>query len=126
MKKYKVIIENATLEHAKKFYGDEPRKSFRGYSALIDGMVVGMGGLAYESGKIVLFSDMKEELRPFKKTILKSVYILKDMVEKTRHPIVAIASNKEKYSERLLTMLGFSPSGKEVSEGKVYWRFPNG
>jgi hypothetical protein len=126
MKKSEVTFEPATIEHAKEFYGDQYRKSFKGYSALIGGKVVGMGGLAYEKGQILLFSDMKDELRPHKKEIWKAIDILDDLVKKTKSPVVAVASNKEKRSEELLTKLGFSPTGHTVPEGKIYWRFPNG
>lgn len=124
MKKSKITIEPATKEHAKEFYGDKPTKSFKGYVALLDGKVVGIGGLSFENETMMLFSDMKEEFRPFKDDIWKSIGILGKMVKKTNYPIVAIASNKEKASEKLLTKLGFEPSGHSTPDGKVFWRFP--
>ncbi len=124
MKKSKVIFKSATTAHAKEFYGDKYTKSFKGSVAILDGKVVGIGGLSYEHGTMVLFSDMKEELRPFKKDIWKAFDMLGEIVEKANFPIVAIASNKEKNSEWLLTKLGFSPNGEATPDGKIFWRFP--
>lgn len=127
MKKSKVKIEPATMAHAKEFYGDRYTKSFKGYVALIDDTVVGIGGLSFEHETMMLFSDMKEELRPFKRDIVKSMHTLKDMVDKTNYPIVAVADKREALSEKILGRLGFAPSGRFVSDGsKIFWRFPNG
>lgn len=122
--KPKITFEPATIEHAKEFYGDQPTKSFKGYVALLNGKVVGIGGLSFEKGTMMLFSDMKDELRPFKADIWKGIGILDEMVKKTKYPVYAVASNKEKRSEELLSNLGFIQSGQSVPEGKIYWRAP--
>lgn len=124
MKKSKIIIEPATIEHAKEFYGDQHTKSFKGYAALLDGKVVGIGGLSFENETMMLFSDIKDEIRPFKDDIWKGIDILDGMIKKTNYPIVAIASSKEKNSEMLLTKLGFNPTGNSTPDGKIFWRFP--
>lgn len=125
MKKSKVTIEPANIKHAKEFYGDQYTKSFKGYVALLDGKVVGIGGISFSKNNMMLFSDIKDELRPYKRDIVKGVYILKDMVEKINYPVVAIASKEERLSEKLLDRLGFSPSGYSDSDGsKIFWRFP--
>ena len=123
MRKSDIIIKYATQDHAKEFYG-ENRKTFKGYAALLNGNVVGIGGLCFEKDKMVLFSDMKKEMRPYKKTIVKCIKILGKMVEQTKYPVVAIADKNEKMSERILIKLGFEPSGETVPLGKVFWRFP--
>ena len=124
MKKSKIEIKPATKAHAKEFYGEECTKSFKGYVALLDGKVVGIGGLSFENETMMLFSDMKDEFRPFKDDIWKSIAVLGEMVEKAKYPVVAVASNKEKASEMLLTKLGFTDSGNSNSDGKIFWRFP--
>ena len=124
MKKSKIIIEPATMEYAKEFYGDQYTKSFKGYAALLDGKVVGIGGISFEGKARALFSDMKKEMRPFKRDIVKGVRILGEMVKNARYPIFAVADNKEPASEKLLTKLGFVPNGDVVPTGKIFWRFP--
>lgn len=125
MKKSKVKIVPASIDHVKEFY-ERPTKSFRGYSAILDGKVVGIGGVSFEKEMMILFSDIKDELRPFKDDIWEGIRLLGELVEEVKYPIVAIASNKEKASEWLLTKLGFSPSGQSTPDGKVFWRLPNG
>ena len=73
---------------------------------------------------MMLFSDIKDEIRPFKDDIWKGIDILDGMIKKTNYPIVAIASSKEKNSEMLLTKLGFNPTGNSTPDGKIFWRFP--
>ncbi len=124
MKKSKIIFKHATKEHVKEFYGDQCTKSFKGYVALLDGKVVGIGGLSYENDVMLLFSDMKDEFRPFKNDIWKAIGLADQMVKETKYPVVAVANKKEKNSEWLLTNLGFNPSGESTPEGKIFWRFP--
>jgi len=125
MRKSKITIKPATMAYAKEFYGDQYTKSFKGHVALLNGKVVGVGGLSFENETMMLFSDMKEEMRPFKRDIVMGIHILNEMVEKTNCPIVAVASKKEKMSERLLAKLGFNPSGSSNPDGsKIFWRFP--
>ena len=125
MKKSDIIIEPATMAHAKEFYGDIPMKSFKGSVALLNGKVVGIGGLSFENETMMLFSDLKEELRPYKYVIWRAFYMLEDMVKNAEYPIVAVASQDEKDSERLLTKLEFTDSGKLTPDGsKIFWRFP--
>ena len=124
MKKSEITIKPATMEYAKEFYGDQYTKSFKGYVALLNDKVVGIGGLSFENETMLLFSDMKEVMRPFKDDIWKAIGLLGEMVEKTNYPIVAVASKKEKASEWLLTKLGFASSGHSTPDGKIFWRFP--
>jgi len=124
MRKSNIKIEPATMAYAREFYGDQYTKSFKGYAALLNDKVVGIAGLSFEDKQMMLFSDMKEELRPYKKDIVRSIHIIGDMVEKTNYPIMAIASNTEKASERLLTYLGFAHNGYETPGGKIFWRIP--
>lgn len=124
MKKSKITIEPATKARAKEFYGEQCAKSFKGYAALLNGKVVGIGGLSFENETMMLFSDIKEELRPFKEDIWKAIGLLGELVKKANYPVIAVASNKEKASERLLIKLGFASSGHSTPEGKIFRRFP--
>lgn len=124
-KQPEITIEPATKAHAKEFYGDQPTKSFKGYAVSFMGNVVGMAGLSFENNAMMLFSDMKEVLRPFKKDIWKVYDLLDEMVKKSKYPVVAVADQTEQAAERLLTKLGFSPSGHLTPDGsKIFWRFP--
>ena len=127
MKKSEISIIPATMDHAKEFYGGRDIKSFKGYVALLKGRVVGIAGLSFQTEAMLLFSDLKDEMRPYKSDIWKAIGLLGEMVEKTHYPVVAVANKNEKRSEELLTKLGFSPSGQANPDGsKIFWRFPNG
>jgi len=125
MRKSKIIIEPATREHVKEFYGDKYTKSFKGHVALLDGKIVGIAGLGFEKDQMLLFSEITEEMRPFKKDIVKAVYMLDRMVKEAKYPIVAIANKKEAMSEKLLVKLGFISTGCLASDGsKIFRRVP--
>lgn len=125
MKKFKTIIKPATRAYAKEFYGKQYAKSFKGYVALLNGKVVGMGGISFEGKTMVLFSDMSKEMRPLKRDIMRAVYVLYEMVKSARYPIFAVANKEELFAERLLTKLGFVFSGHLVPDGsKIFRRYP--
>ncbi len=120
------MVEFALAEskHVREFYGDRYTKSFKGYVAMLDGVVVGIGGISFEDGYMMLFSDMKDALRPFKKDIVRAITVLKRLIERERYPILAIANDGELMSEKLLVKLGFVFSGHETPDGKIFWRKP--
>ena len=123
MRRSKLIIKFASMAHAKEFYGDQYTKSFRGGVALLKGKVVGIAGLSFENEQMMLFSDMKDEMRPYKRDIVKAIRIIGKMVEKALCPIVAVADNKESLSEKILTKLGFTFRGHMNPDGsKIFWR----
>jgi len=119
-------IKPATMAYAKEFYGNKFGKSFKGHVALLNNEVVGVAGLTkLEDGTMLLFSDMKEKLRPLKRDIVMSILVIKEMVEKINYPIVSVASKKEKAAKRILERLGFIPSGNSTPDGsEIYWRIP--
>jgi len=125
MKKSEIIIKPATKAYAKEFYGDTYTKSFKGYVSLLGGKVVGVAGISFEKETMVLFSDIKKEFRPFKRDIVKGIRMLGKMVDKLRYPVIAVADKKEPAAEKLLTRLGFTPSGYMNHDGsKIFRRFP--
>ena len=125
MRKSKIIIKLATMAYAKEFYGDQYTKSFKGGIALLKGKVIGVAGLSFEKDSMMLFSDMKDEMRPYKRDIVKAIRILGKMIKNVRYPIFAVANNKESLSEKILNKLGFTFSGHMNPEGsKIFRRSP--
>ena len=122
MKKDKIIFKQATKEYAENFYGDKPAKSFRGYVAILGDKVVGIGGVTVYNSNMMLFSEMKDEMRPFKRDIVKSIRILKEFISNYKYPIMAIASNTEPISEKILTTMGFEKTSYTTLDGPVYRR----
>jgi len=125
MRKSKITFEPATKAHVREFYGDRYFKSFRGHVAVRDGKVIGIAGLGFEKGYMLLFSSIKDEMRPFKKYIVKAVRVLGQMVNDVKYPITAVADRREALSEKLLTGIGFIFTGLLTDDGdKVFRREP--
>lgn len=124
MKQANIEFHPATKEHVREFYGENTRKSFRGYVAIMEGKVVAVGGISNEGGNKLLFSDLSEDMRPFKKDIVRAIRVLRDMVGNIKTPIYAIAHNTEALSEKLLFSFGFLPTGENTLSGKVFRREP--
>ena len=125
MRKSKIIIKPATIVDVKEFYGGRHTKSFRGIAAVLDGKVVGIAGISFDTCAMVLFSDIKKEMRSFKRDIVKVIPLLDKMVKGVGYPVAAVANKKEPLAERLLIKLGFISSGRFTLDGsKIFWRFP--
>lgn len=101
-------------------YGVPLPFTIRAEVAEIGGRAVGIGGIAYIHGQPVLFSRMTDELRPFKKFIVRCARRAAQMASDTH--AAAIASPKEQLSCKLLMRLGLSWQGTST-EGEVFrWR----
>lgn len=120
MKKCEIVY--TTSEHVKQFFGDQSFQRLRGFSGIVDGEVIGLAGIRYDGNRMILFSDMKEKARNYKKDIVKMIHVLKDMLKEYSYPVFAIACKNEMLSEKILVKLGFKPMGCDAPDGKVYWR----
>jgi len=117
----KVEFRAATAQDAELFYGKQPIRTMRGYVAIIDDKPVGIGGVYYESGFMVAFSEMKPEMRSRKKDIARGIRMLTEMYDKLG-PVFAVACKKEPTSYMLLAKLGFAPSGQTIPAGDILIR----
>lgn len=80
----------------------------RAHVALLEGRVVGVGGISYENGQPVLFSDAAPELRARRRDMVRCVRALERQVTDFRGVLVAVVS--EATAPRLLGRLGFKPT----------------
>ena len=76
-----------------------------------------IGGIAYIQGQPVLFSRMTDELRPFKKFIVRCALRAARMAAEAH--AAAVANPKEPLSCRLLARLGLTWRGTS-DEGEVF------
>ena len=106
------VIRLATEDDIRAFYG-KVDWTFRAYVAELDGEVLGVGGIYYEDPYVVAFSSFKPEMRKFKKTMVRSVRKIMELVKD--RSCIAVASDKHDTSEKLLTKLGF-----ERIDGRVF------
>jgi len=122
MKKSDVIIRYSTIKDAKEFFGPEWTQSFKGYSALLNNKILGIAGIKLEQNRMILFSDMIDEARKYKKDIVKMIYKLNDLIKGMKTPIMAISDYNEILSEKILVKLGFRFIGQYADDGKIFWR----
>ena len=98
-------------------YGEPPPVTVWASVAELDGRVVGIGGIAYIGEKPVLFSRIKDELRPYRKFIVQAARDLARMAASVK--AVAVASKTEALSCRLLARLGMQWFAS-TPEGEVF------
>jgi len=89
----------------------------RAYVATIDDRVVGIGGVLFMHGTKVVFSDMKDEFRSYKVSIMKFARKVEDVMGVS--PGVAVMSQTEPGAARLLDWLGFDHVGQN-DLGEIY------
>jgi hypothetical protein len=116
------IIACATQSLARAYWGGDPPFSFRGYVALLDGEVVGVGGLYRMHDRMWIFSGFKPELAPYRKVRAKAVRMLLQLADNYPTPVFATPDRKEPTAMPLLIRLGFVPTGEEVDGDPVLVR----
>lgn len=120
MKKTRPELRLATAADVEAFYGHKPESTMRGYVAMLDGRPVGIGGITYKCGVLCAFSEIRDELRPYKVSIMKFGRKIVQLFGDA--PGMAVASRDEPGSERFLTALGFEHVAT-LDEGELY-RWP--
>lgn len=103
-------IRPATVELLTAFYGAPPARSMRAFVGLADGSALAVFGLAYEEGRMLLFSDLKPEARRYKKTLVQGAFRVMALARAMNVPVHAVAGCADG-SVRLLERLGFERVG---------------
>lgn len=107
-----INIRPATKADLDRFYADRPQRPT--VSALVgetdDGEILGIGGLAYVAGKVLMFSDLTPEARKHKVSMHRIATMLVGQCRDAGHKLV-YAEGAEPTSERWLTKLGFERDG---------------
>lgn len=117
-----VTIRKATVQDARKFYGQDPIYSFRGFAAELDGDIAGVAGVYFEDGKPVVFSEMKDAMRSHKKDIVRVCRLVIQMLDDLGRAAYAFACPNEPTSGYLLAKLGFKPTGMVGPYGDILVR----
>ncbi len=115
----KCSFRTATQEDALEFFGELPPFSFKGIVAVEDGKVIGIGGISRTGGVLTAFSDMKPEMRKYKREMVMTCRMIVAMIKQQDRPVYAVANNSEPTSLSLLVRLGFKPAGKITEDGEV-------
>lgn len=116
------VIVPATQAYADAYFNGRPPLGFRGYVALLDGEVIGVGGLFREFGVPIVFSQMKPPMRPFRKACARAVRLLVELMDSTNVAVYATADENEVTSAKLLAKLGFVATGVDTEHGELLVR----
>lgn len=101
-----VTIRPATQKDVEEFYGKKPMYSMRAYVSEVGGVVVGIGGVCRQDGHMVAFSEMKPEMRKYKKDIVRGYYKIFEIIQEY-NTVFAVANPDEKLAKKLIKRLGF-------------------
>jgi len=117
-----VTFRHATTADAKAYYGISAPFSFRGYVAELEGELVGIGGIYYQAGVPVAFSEMRPAMRAHRKAIAKACRMLTQFFNQLGGPVYAVACPTEPTAPYLLAKLGFKPTGVFGDRGETLVR----
>lgn len=110
-------IRMATQRDIESFYGKMPPLTMKGFVVEHDGSIIGIGGVYWNEGKKVLFSEIKPEGKKFKKTMVR---VAKRIVAEL-NPRYALADGCTEGAAKLLEHLGFEPvEGVEYSGSPLF------
>lgn len=118
-----ITFRPATRADALSYYGREPEATFRGYVAEQDGKVVGIGGVYYDLGVPVIFTEMRPEMERAKKACARATRLMIEYADSLLSPVVyAVADVDYPTAPYLLAKLGFVPTGRMTERGELLAR----
>lgn len=113
-------IVPASAAQIREFFGEKPKQTVRAWLVMIDGAPVALGGFAYSGDYIVMFSDLKPDIRRYRKSIVKAAkQIVREATSRHNGAVIALADPNEPTAPSFLTHLGFLYAGSSP-DGEVY------
>lgn len=110
-----IELRPITIKDYVKFFNEQPKRTIKGYSFILDGEIVGVFGALLDKDGTMLFSDLKPDLKAPAITkwrwAKRALWLINDM----RQPLFATTLNSGKF----LTSLGFMYRG-DTKHGKLY------
>lgn len=104
-------IRPATMEHFERLKSS-PLKTARAFAVVRGEDVIGIGGVYRDGASLVLFSELTDELRKDKRSLIRLVRAVTPML---RPRTLALADPDIDGSDVLLEHMGFEPF-----EGRIY------
>lgn len=111
-------IVPATQELLERFYGYTPKRSQRAVVAVDGERVIGVAGVYMDDGRQVMFSDLTDEIRKDKRTIVRGIREVLRLAAKRHLPVHALADPEIEGSETLLRHMGF----EEIADRIYQWQ----
>ena len=112
-------VRPATSEALRAFWGHSKPQTVKAIMAFLDDEPVGVLGVSYDRGQLVAFSEIRDELRPYKWFIYKTAWRFLQSVKRQGLPIRAVVNRNERNAARLLEQLGFVYLDT-TNDGEVY------
>lgn len=112
-----IVLRPATIEDVVSYVGELPNVRLRAWAGLMDGRVIGIGGLAYlPNGSVLAFINAEPEARLCAKvSIYKAAKrAIAWALDHGLREINAIKSDDIEAAERFLVKLGFRDAGRGV------------
>jgi len=116
---YNLEVRPAKLADILEFNGAPAGKTIKAFSIFWHGKLAAMAGITIEPGRLVFFSDVKEDIDPPKLTIWRASKYIVSRIKEMGVPVVAVANKEKKNSEQYLEKLGFTFIGEAGGE-RVY------
>ena len=113
-----VEIKPITLADYRHFFGDEPKRTIRGYSFFLDGDMVAVFGAILERDGTMLFSDMKAGIGVPKITIYRWSKKALKLIDDMKQPLYATTLGAGKF----LSSLGFEYRG-DTKCGRLLYEY---
>lgn len=100
-----ITLRTATQKDVEAFYGGLPAYTMRGIVADKDGEIIGIGGTYMYRGNTIVFCEMKEGAKQYRKYILKAAKMVMNSIKDKR--VFAICDMNQESAPRFLEHLGF-------------------
>lgn len=101
----------ATPELVREFAGKAPPYTFRGHAGLLDGKVVGLGGIFYRDGLPVVFAEFTPGLA--RRHRAQAFRFLEEQFDLWKGRLFAICDSEFDSAPGLLQRLGFAPMAQD-------------
>jgi hypothetical protein len=108
----RVELRPASRQDLIDFYGEPPAFTMRAIVAVLDHKPIGVAGVVVTQECAAIFSDLSDDMRAYKKSILKGAFAIMNMARELHMPICA--TGFEATSPALLKRLGFESLGEGV------------
>lgn len=100
-----IELRQATQRDIEDYYGRLPLCTMRGVVAVKDGEVLGVGGTYRYRGDTIVFCEMKDHAKKYRKYILKAAKMVLENLREKR--VFAICDAEQPTAKQFLEHLGF-------------------
>jgi len=114
-----VEIIPATAKLIEDYYGKQIPQSVRAYVAIADDQVLGIAGFYVTATRLIMFSELKDELKCNKRIIIRGMRKMRQIAREMKLPIHAVAQKELPTAPSFLEHFGFVKIGQELYEWQI-------